>query len=180
MPSFLTISLVCSILWPFSLSMPAEMPENEEHPIYLSFAEIDYKEKQQALQISIKLFVDDFEQLFSKRLGETVEIGTDREHPQANQLLADYIEQHFQLKADGQTIKYKYLGKEMGEKQNIYECYVFLEAKNLSPFAHLTINNSLLIDEHFNQLNFAACHTKNRGLQKVISRKGEEVQKVKW
>lgn len=180
MPSFLTISLLCSILWPFSLAKPAQTTAQKDHPIYLSVAEIDYKEEEQALQISIKLFVDDFEQLFSKRLGETVEIGTDREHPQANELLANYVQQHFKLKADGQAIQYKYLGKEMGEKRNIYECYVFLEAKNLSPFAELTINNSLLIEEHFNQLNFAACHTKSQGIQKVISRKGREVQKVKW
>ena len=171
MHSLLTTLLFCSIFG--TIGAPSD------HPIYLTFAEIDYKEERSALEISIKIFADDLEEVFSAQEKETIEIGTDREHPKTDALIEAYLKKHFKLKVDGQAVNYKYLGKEMGEGKDMFEMYVFIEAKNIKPFSELTVANSILIEEHSNQLNFAACLT-SKGVKKVVSRKGRVPQKVKW
>lgn len=171
MHSLLTTLLFCSIL--------GQVGQTAEHPIYLTFAEIDYKEDQKALEISIKVFADDLEKVFRLQEKETVEIGTSREHPKADELIETYLRKHFKLKADGKSLKYSYLGKEMGEGRNIFEMYLFLKVDDVELFNELTVSNSILIEEHATQLNFAACLTKD-GIKKVVSRKGRVPQTVEW
>ena len=62
----------------------------------------------------------------------------------------------------------------------MFAMYLYLEIKNVKPFKNLQVENSILIDEHYNQLNFISCHTKASGLIKVISRKGNIKQTIKW
>jgi hypothetical protein len=171
MHSLLTTLLFCSIFGNFATLA--------EHPIYLTFAEIDYKEERSALEISIKIFADDLEKVLSAQEKEVVEIGTDREHPKADDLIQAYLEKHFSIAVDGKKVKYDYLGKEMGEGRDIFEMYVFIEATNVKAFKEMTVSNSILIEEHSSQLNFAACLT-DEGVKKVVSRKGRVPQKVKW
>jgi len=150
------------------------------HPIYLSTTEVEYKEKMKSLEISVKIYADDLEQVFSAQKKEKIELGTDREHVKAKAYIMEYLQKHLRFLADEQRLNYTYIGHEAGGRSDMFAMYVYLEIKDVAMFKTLKVENSILVAEHANQLNFVACHTKSKGLIKVITKKGALVQEVNW
>lgn len=162
------------------LSMSAVSSDaTQKHPIYTSMTEIDYNANRKALEISVKIYADDLERLLSKQKGETVELGTDREHPKASEYIMGYLNAHLSLKIDNKLVQYKYVGRETGGKADLFAMYVFIEVLNVEPFKAIQIENSILIDELPTQLNFVACHT-SHGLIKAIAKKEDTKKEIKW
>lgn len=164
------------LIYSFFTIMPSLI---SEHPIYLSSTEIAYNKTSKSLEISVKIFADDLEPVLSKLYKQRIELGTDREHPNTKEYLFEYLKDNFIIYTDGKMQSFKYIGHESGDKTDMFAMYIYLEAENVEPFLMLKVNNSILIDNLSNQLNFISCHT-NSGLKKLISRKGDLVQEIKW
>lgn len=153
---------------------------NNGHPIYISSTEIAYKEKAKSIEITVKIFSDDLEKVLSDQLKKKIEIGTDREDSKTDEYISEYLNKHFHIHADNKKLNYKLIGRENGSKSDMFAMYLYLEVKNIKPFKNLQVENSILIDEFYNQLNFISCHTKSSGLLKVISRKGNLKHTIRW
>jgi hypothetical protein len=150
------------------------------HPIYISSTEVDYNTKSKSLEISVKIFADDLEPVLSKKYNSKIELGTDREHPKTKDYLMEYLQKHLVFYIDNKTAVYKYIGHESGGKSDMFALYIYLEINNINTFKIMQIYNNLLIEQHSNQLNFISCHTKNKGLIKVIAKKGDLKKEVIW
>lgn len=120
-----------------------------KHEEYYSLTNIQYKEKEKSLQITMRLFVDDLENALKKNYGKNFELNTDREIKEANSFIEKYIKTKFQISIEGKMLNYVFIGKEY-EKDSIY---IYLEIKNLAIFKTMQIQNATLIDTFPTQEN---------------------------
>ena len=119
------------------------------HPYYVSITEINFNEKQQSLEISIKIFIDDFERMLETHGKKTLRIGEKNERKTANEVIEKYLRNHFKIEVKEQEIPFQFLGKEVEGA----ELYVFLEAENIPETQEITIKNTLLFETFDDQTN---------------------------
>lgn len=124
------------------------------HPIHLAITDIAYSEKEKALQVVHKIFVDDLElhiEEKAKSSGQEIRLhlNTPKEHPMADSVLQDYLSEHFQVKINGKKGKSIFVGKE-------YEngaVWIYAEYPNLPKPKQLDIQDNLLLDLYDDQNN---------------------------
>jgi len=133
------------------------------HKFYLSVTNINYSEKDDAFQITTRIFIDDFEEVLRERYGIEVELAQD--NPEA--ILADsYIEKYLRTKflvhLDGQPARYAFLGKKYDD--DVVVCYIELPNVDLDNLKSVEIENEILTDLYDEQKNVV--HVKWRGNKK--------------
>lgn len=124
------------------------------HPIHLGITEVQYAEKEKSLQVVHKLFVDDLESHIEKQeqaAGKTVRLflNTEKEHPEANRYIQEYLNQHFQIKVNGKMLQGKFLGKEYENGAS----WLYVEYPNVPRPKQLYISGNALIGLHEDQNN---------------------------
>lgn len=89
-----------------------------EHKYYVSITNIDHKKDSKAFEISIKLTAHDVEKAL-KPQGE-LKLGSDKELPNANQILAAYIKNHFSIWINNKQNELNFVGKEIENDESLY------------------------------------------------------------
>src|SRR5688572_3275455 len=83
------------------------------HPIHVTVTEIEFDEKDKALEIMMRVFIDDFELSLRNELNQpALDILDPKNGLTTDQMAAEYITRHFKLSLDGKPLKLKYLGHE--------------------------------------------------------------------
>ncbi len=122
---------------------------NVMHPVYISVTEINHNADEKTLEISCKIFADDFENVLTKKNRSAISLTKPKDKAALNKMIAEYFGQHFSLKADGRNAAIFYLGFEI-EDDAIY-CY--LQASDISSVKKIEAFNTLLHDLNNNQTN---------------------------
>ena len=112
------------------------------HPIFVSVTEIEHDAKEKNLEISCKLFTEDFENTLRKYYTGKVDLLDEKLKAPMGTMVNDYIQKHFNLKAEGKTIQLKFLGFEQQEEGIIS----YFQADNISTVKNLQVFNNLLYD----------------------------------
>ena len=120
-----------------------------KHEEYYSLTNIQYKENEKTLQITMRLFTEDFELALKNFYGKNFELNTDREIAQANELIENYIKQKFNLTIDDKMLNYNWIGKEF-EKDSIY---LYFEIQNIDTFKTVEIKNTCMLETFPSQEN---------------------------
>jgi len=89
-----------------------------EHKYFVSITTIDHKKDLKAFEISIKLTAHDVEKALKNR-GE-LKLGSDKELPNANQILASYIKNHFSIWINDKQNELVFVGKEIENDDTLY------------------------------------------------------------
>ena len=96
------------------------------HPFYISMTDVNYNDKSHELEISVRIFTDDFENTLRK---QHKEINIDIEHPsnqtQMNGFVNDYIQKHLFFTVNGKPMPISFSGYER-ENESIW---TYLEIK---------------------------------------------------
>ena len=145
------------------------------HEFHLSLTEINHNAEKKTLQIAVKLFTDDLSVALEQGGKKKLNIGTQNEVPQANEVIASYIKQHLMLKVNGKDVVFEYLGKEA--ETDATWCYV--EVKNVAKVQTLEVQNTLLLeafDDETNMVNLNINGRKKSGL----ARKGNTKLKFEF
>lgn len=137
------------------------------HEFYLSLTEINYNEEDKTLEISIKLFTDDLAQALKMAGAPEMEIGTDREAPEANEYIERYLQSNLKLLLNGKSINYIYLGKEA--ELDATWCYV--EVENVKKVQTLEVQNSIFVEVFETQTNMVNTFINGRK-KSGLARKG--------
>jgi hypothetical protein len=120
------------------------------HPIHLSITEIDHNEKSKALQITMRIFIDDLELSIRKKLNDKeldlLEPGNGKT---TDNLVKDYLVENVKLKVDKKAVKINYLGHEIEGPAMI--CYV--EIENIKKFTTIEVTNRVILETHDDQSN---------------------------
>jgi hypothetical protein len=120
------------------------------HPIHLSVSEINYSEKDKALQITSRIFLDDLElSIRNQRKQPDLDLLEPASGLTANQLISEYLLKHFTVKLDGKIQKLSFLGFEREDPAVI--CYI--EIENVKKFKTIEVKNELIMETHVDQSN---------------------------
>ena len=145
---FLSVMMMC-----FGLGAPVNFSNTVSHPIYVSVAEIEHNAKEQTLQVSYKIFTDDFEKTLRNNTNLKVDLINPKNREQMNTLVNDYLQKHFTIKTNGKATALNFLGFEEIE-EGIF-CY--LEAEKITNVKTVQIFNNVLYEYHPQQMGIFHC-----------------------
>ena len=112
------------------------------HPLYVSVVEIEHSAKNKTLEISCKVFTDDFEKTLRQTYTGHVDLIDPKYKDAMNKLVDGYMQKHLAITVDGKTALLKFVGYEQLE-EGIY-CYY--QADNIATVKDLDIMDNVLYD----------------------------------
>ncbi len=131
------------------------------HPFYISMTDVNYNDKSDELEISVRIFTDDFENTLRKQHSNVV---IDIEHPakqtEMNAFVNDYIQKHLSFMVNGKPVVMGFAGYEK-ENESIW---TYFTVKDISLLQKLSVSNTLLHDYNEGQINII--HVKANGSEK--------------
>lgn len=118
------------------------------HPIHISVSEINYSEKDKALQITSRIFIDDLElSIRAERKEDELDLIEPKNGLTTEKMVSDYVLKHMAVKLDGKLQKLKFLGMELEEPALI--CYI--EIENVKKFKIIEVRNDIIMETHEDQ-----------------------------
>lgn len=142
------MSFVLSFLCLLTLSfMPLE--ETKVHPFYVSVVEINHNAADKTLEISCKIFTDDFEKTLAAKYKTSVDLSNPKDRTAVEKQISDYISDHLSLIADNKPVNFHYLGYEISEEA----AWCYLQVDNITSIKNLDIVNKILHDYTDKQVN---------------------------
>jgi hypothetical protein len=116
--------------------------EKEFHPFHVSVTEINHNAAEKTLEVSCKVFTDDFEEALSKKFKTKIDLVQPKDKAAMDKLLTEYIQEHLQLKADTKTVVLNYIGFEV-ESEAVF---VYLQVNNIVSVKRIDAVNTILHD----------------------------------
>ena len=92
------------------------------HPLYISVTEMEYNATEKSLEISCKVFTDDFEKALAKANDALVDMYHPKDKALLEKQIAAYISGHLLVKVDGKPLILEYVGYEL-EEQSTWSYY---------------------------------------------------------
>lgn len=135
--------------WFLILSLSFLISSFSFHPIFVSVTEIEHNAKEKTLEVSCKIFTDDFEKTLRKAYNTHVDLLLAKDKPAMDKLVNDYVQKHLKIMVDGKQIVLKYMGYEQIE-EGIYSYY---QADNVSGVKKITVTNNILYEYKDEQIN---------------------------
>lgn len=120
------------------------------HKYYVSITEAEYNVDSKTFEIGVKFIGHDLEEALSAVGAPRLYLGTEKEHEKADYYLSQYINQRFHMVADGVSLNYSFVGKEINKDDFIY---CFFESNQLESPKKVTIKNTLLTEIFSGQAN---------------------------
>ncbi len=130
------------------------------HPFYVSVTEIRHNKHTGTVQVSVRVFFDDFEKALEEKYDKKLNILKPADHKQLDLLIATYIKAHLKISANGKIVNLKYLGYEIEEDA----AWCYLESENVGQIKQFAIENDLLFEQHSSQSNMV--HAIVNGIRK--------------
>ena len=119
------------------------------HPFYMSVTEIRHNAQAKTLEISCKLFADDFEETLKKNYKTVLDLTAEKDKAALNKFIADYVNRHLALSVNGGPVKLSYIGFE----KDGASAYCYFQVDNVPSVKKLDITNSILHDYSNTQIN---------------------------
>ncbi len=154
------------LLWlAFLLAMATVFNNKNKHPLHVSTTEINYNVKNKQLEITCKIFTDDFETALTKSGtdGTTkIDITSPTAHKAMDEFVKNYLNTNLVFRVNGKLLKPTYLGFEQdNEVTNVY-----LELDNVLTLQNLSLSNSILFNLFDDQMNIL--HVEKGGIRKSV------------
>ena len=120
------------------------------HPIHVSVTEIEYDEKEKALEIMMRVFMDDLElTLRNERKNPDLDLLKSAGGDSVDDLVKEYLRDHFIISLDNKIQKTNYLGHEREGQAFIF----YVEVTDVNPWQTITIRNDIIMSVHDDQSN---------------------------
>ncbi len=128
------------------------------HPFYVSVTEINHSQKTKTVQVSVRIFFDDFESALDKRYKTNINILKPKDRKQVDMLISDYIKSHLEIKANTKLLTLEYLGYQIEEDA----AWCYFESEKVESIEKLDIQNNILFEQHDSQINMIHATVKGR------------------
>lgn len=123
-------------------------PNKEYHPLFVTVTEIEHNAKQKTLEISCKIFTDDFEKALRAAYKIKIDLLDPKQKITMNNLVNDYVEKHLKISVDGKATFLKFVGYEKIEEG----IYSYFEIINIPSLKKIDITNDLLYEYKIEQM----------------------------
>ena len=136
------------------------------HPFYISMTDINYNAKSKSMEVSVRIFSDDFEKTLRKNCNCKVDLTAKETTVAMKPLVEQYILKHLQIKVNGQMLALKFKGYQQEEEST----WNYFEAENVQSPMKINITNTLLHDYKEEQINMLHINVKGN----------EKTEKLDW
>jgi hypothetical protein len=120
------------------------------HPLYISVTEMSYNTTDKNLEISCKIFADDFEKTLASVNNTKVDLTTPPDKAVADKMVAAYVKNHLLLKLDNKPVTLEFVGY---EKENDAIWSYFQVTNTATAPKKIDIINSILYESYDKQIN---------------------------
>lgn len=152
------IGLLFSCLLLLGTTLPSPLPApgeteilhiNKEiaHPYYVSVTELEWNSKEKSIEISLKVFTDDFEEALGKQGVKGDLIRGDAAQNRAR--IESYIQKHLSVRVNGKSIPLKILGYENNQEAT----WSYFQGSCPEPPVKFEITNDCLYEIKDQQVN---------------------------
>lgn len=132
------------------------------HKFYVSVTNVNYSDRDQTLQVTTRIFVDDLEAVLEERYGIKSKLATPEEISQADAYIEKYLKAKLVFYVNDKLVQYTYLGKEFDT--DIVICYLEVQNVNQENLVKIEVQNEVLTDLFEEQQNIV--HLKIAGKKK--------------
>ncbi|MDO5979917.1 DUF6702 family protein [Flavivirga spongiicola] len=119
------------------------------HKYYISVTQINFIEEKQSVQITTRIFIDDFESLLRERYDESITLAGKDEPKITDVYIERYLKEKLKIKINDKDANLIFIGKEYDI--DIMKCY--LEIEGVSSIESIEIKNKVLFDLYEDQQN---------------------------
>jgi hypothetical protein len=120
------------------------------HPLHISVTEINFDEKDKALEIMMRVFVDDLETTMRKRTQQAeLDILNPKGGVTVDQLMREYVAGHLKIWLDNKPQTVTYLGHEREGDAFIF----YIEVSKVKKWKTIKVQNDLLTEMFDDQSN---------------------------
>lgn len=120
------------------------------HPIHISISEVDHNPQVKALEVTMRIFLDDLElSIRNKKNEPELDLLNPGQNRTTDQLVSEYLTEMVKIKVDKKQLPIHYLGSELDGPALI--CYV--EVKNVKKFTTIEFTNRVIHETHSDQSN---------------------------
>jgi hypothetical protein len=120
------------------------------HPIHVSVTEIEFDEKDKALEIMMRVFMDDLELTLRNELRDPeLDIMKPKNGKTTDQMASEYLKKHFKVTLDNKLQVANFLGHE--EEGDAFIFYI--EVPKVKKFKTIQVQNSIIQETHDDQSN---------------------------
>jgi hypothetical protein len=134
--------------------------KNTSHPFFVSVTEIQHNSKAKSLEISCKIFTDDFEKTLRQNYKTHVDLLNSKDKSAMDKLVSGYIKDHLKIISDGDILNLQYIGYEI-DQESVW-CY--FQVENVAQLKTIDIDNKLLFEYKKQQTNLL--HVTVNGIRK--------------
>ncbi len=139
---------MASILYKWLIVFALTSFGDHHHPIFVSVTEIGYNNTAKTLEISCKIFTDDFEQTLRHQNKTKVDL-LDPAYKQAmNVLVNNYVQKHLQISVDEKNVTMQFLGFEQQEEGIIS----YLQVDNIATVKKVAVTDNILYESRPQQM----------------------------
>ena len=119
------------------------------HPIFVSVTEIEHNAKAKTLEVSCKIFTDDFEKNLRKTYNTHVDLLQAKDKPAMDKLVNAYVQNHLKIMVEGKPVVLKYLGFEQID-EGIFSYY---QADNITNVKKISVTDNILYEYQEQQIS---------------------------
>lgn len=119
------------------------------HPFHVSVVEINHNATDKTLEISCKIFTDDFEKVLVQNYKTKVDLINPPDRKAMDSVVKKYIVSHLSVSVDGKPGNFTYLGFE----KDAEAVYSYVQIDNVSSVKKVELTNKLMHDLFTDQVN---------------------------
>ena len=119
------------------------------HPLHISVSNLDYNPETKSLEMTHKLFIDDFEKFLEAKHEVKLQMGTTKEHPNTDKYIQEYVQEKVLLTINNKKVIPAFVGRE----QDTQSIWVYFEVNKLKKIKTIHLENQLLLDYFDDQSN---------------------------
>lgn len=134
------INIIVLLLWYAALAL---------HPLHITITNIDYNKSKGQIEVSIKIFKDDFEWVLSQQSKKKVNLDDEQNQRENDSIISRYVEENFKLEMEGRKMKLT-LKDKLIEDDAVWLNY---SVENKLKGGNLKVDNRLLTKIYNDQKN---------------------------
>ena len=118
------------------------------HPLFISVTEIEQNSKEGTVEISCKIFTDDFEKTLRMNTKDKVDLLNPAIKSQMEKLVNSYIQKHLIVQIDSKQVAMKFIGYEQQEEG----ITSYFQVDNIASIKKIKVFNNLLYEFNVQQM----------------------------
>jgi hypothetical protein len=120
-----------------------------KHPFYVSVTEINHNAKDKTLEISCKIFTNDFEAALEKTFNSKVDLHNVKDKNDTDKKIREYIMRHLQISVEGKGQQLQFVGSENKEEGT----WSYFQINNIISVKKIDIRNNILYESFESEIN---------------------------